>query len=302
MPRSHHRAASLRSWALHAGTLAGAALCVALDRRIRRRTSIPVAVGAVSVAWYAAIALAERRAPYRDDWNDDHDGDTRADVAFVAATFATNLAVQSVSASIVRRVGVDAGVSRLPTPVGVAVAVLAYDLAHTLHHKLAHERGPAWKLHSVHHSPERLYWLNAPRFHVGEVAFDALVEGVIVGLLGLSHDQHTGFLAIRSLYGQVQHSNVDVRSGIWNRIFSTPDLHRWHHSVIYEEGDTNFGALTSVWDQVLGTFHLPDEPFAGTTGVGRMPEFPTSFTALQRVPLDWERIKEANAATWGGGA
>jgi sterol desaturase/sphingolipid hydroxylase (fatty acid hydroxylase superfamily) len=122
---------------------------------------------------------------------------------------------------------------------------------------------------------------------------------IVVGALGLSHEQHVVHQAMRALYGQVQHCNVDVDSGPLNWVFSTPDLHRWHHSTVYAEGDTNYGAITSVWDQVFGTHFEPaDREGPEQIGVGRMPDFPRTFWALERVPLDWKKIRDRNAETW----
>jgi sterol desaturase/sphingolipid hydroxylase (fatty acid hydroxylase superfamily) len=280
--------------------LVGASVSVALDRRLRRIRPIetPVVVGVVAAGWYAVLASMERRVPFRSDWNAPRDGDPAVDRGFVVTTFACNLVSQPVGNAVARRCGWDLGLRRLPTPVAVVVSVSLYDLAHTLVHRLGHEWGPAWQVHSVHHSPTRLYWLNATRFHVVEAVLDGIVEAAIVGVLGLSRDQHIGHLAVRALYGQLQHSNVEVDSGPLDRVFSTPDLHRWHHSVDYDEGDTNFGAVTSVWDQLLGSFFRPSAPFGGTTGIGRMPAFPSGYAQLQRVPFEWAEIRDRNADTW----
>ena len=95
-----------------------------------------------------------------------------------------------------------------------------------------------------------------------------------------------------------QHANVAVDSGPLNRIFATPDLHRWHHSEVYEEGDTNYGAVLSIWDQLLGSWFWPGRQLDSEIGVGRMPRFPSTWADLQRVPLRWEAIKADNADTW----
>ncbi len=297
------RTARRRSIALHTGVALVAVAAVALDRRLqrRRRVEAPIAVGAVATAWYGIVAMMEQRHPYRAAWNEPRDGDVAADATFLASTFAASLVSQPLGTTVVARSRVDLGLRRLPTPVAVAISVGLYDLVHTLMHRLGHEWGPAWKVHSVHHSPTRLYWLNATRFNLIETITEGVLESVLLGVLGMSRDQHIGHLAVRALYGQLQHCNVEVDSGPLDRVFSTPDLHRWHHSVDYDEGDTNYGAVTSVWDQLLGSFHRPAAQFEGTTGVGRMPEFPTSYAELQRAPFEWPEIRERNAETWWDG-
>jgi sterol desaturase/sphingolipid hydroxylase (fatty acid hydroxylase superfamily) len=195
-------------------------------------------------------------------------------------------------------VGVRLPLRSLPAPVAVPVAIAAYDLFHASFHRLFHEWGPGWTIHAVHHSPKRLYWFNAMRFHAVETLIDTVVETMIGAVLPLSADQQVGYVIMRGTYGQFQHCNIALDSGPLNRVFSTPDLHRWHHSVVYAEGDTNYGAITSVWDQLFGSYFHPDRPLESEMGVGRMPEFPTSWRQLQLVPLQWARIKQRNAATW----
>jgi sterol desaturase/sphingolipid hydroxylase (fatty acid hydroxylase superfamily) len=289
----------LTSWALHGGVLAGAAVSLAVDRRLRRSGRNPaVAVPAVTAVFYGVVALTERVRPHRKDWQPTLK-EFVTDGTFLASVMATQGAAMAVAAPVRRRTRRTFRADRLPVPVGAAVGILAFDLFHSRMHQVSHQWGPAWRVHSVHHSAERLYWFNATRFQTLEMFVDMVVETVVVGTLGLSHEQHVVYQALRSMYGQVQHCNVDVDSGPLNRVFSTPDLHRWHHSTVYAEGDTNFGAVTSVWDQLLGTHFDPeDRDGPEQTGVGRMPDFPQSFWELERVPLDWAQIRERNSGTW----
>ena len=190
-------------------------------------------------------------------------------------------------------------VARLPIPVAVAIAVAAYDLVHSRLHQLGHVWGPGWRVHSAHHSPKGLYWINAGRFHAAELLIDSPFGGLVIGRLGLSRDQHIACQTVRLTYGQLQHCNIDLRSGPLDHLFSTPDIHRWHHSTIYAEGNTNYGAITTIWDKLFGTFYRPaDRDGPDELGVGRMPDFPQRCWELQRVPVDWARIRERNADTW----
>ena len=60
-----------------------------------------------------------------------------------------------------------------------------------------------------------------------------------------------------------------------------------------------YGAITSVWDRVFGTFFRPtDRSGPDQVGIGRMPDFPQEFLELERAPFEWADIRERNAATW----
>lgn len=289
----------LTSWALHGGVVAGAALTLAVDRRMRRRGRNPAAVvPVVTAAFYGVVALVERRRPYRSDWQPTRD-DVVTDGAFLASVMASQGMAIAVATPARRRIRRTLRADRLPVAAGAVLGILAFDLFHSRLHQLGHVWGPAWRVHSVHHSAERLYWFNATRFQSLEMFIDMVMETVVIGALGLSHEQHVVYQALRGMYGQVQHCNIDMDSGPLSRVFSTPDLHRWHHSTVYAEGDTNYGAVTSFWDQVFGNHFDPvDRDGPDQIGVGRMPDFPQTFWELERVPLDWDEIKDRNAETW----
>ena len=59
------------------------------------------------------------------------------------------------------------------------------------------------------------------------------------------------------VHGLLQHCNVDLKHGIFNHIFATADLHRWHHSADFDESNRNFGNNLSIWDTLFGTRYLP---------------------------------------------
>jgi sterol desaturase/sphingolipid hydroxylase (fatty acid hydroxylase superfamily) len=185
---------------------------------------------------------------------------------------------------------------------GLAASLLTSDLIHYSLHRLGHEWGPAWTFHSVHHSPERLHIFNATRFHPVEQAVEGVLEGFALGAVGFTTPQHLTHATARATYGQLQHANIAVDSGALDHVFATPDLHRWHHSEIYAEGDTNYGAVISVWDRLFGTFFRPDRAFDAKLGVGRMPDFPQRLWGLLATPFRWAAIKRRNADTWYGDA
>jgi sterol desaturase/sphingolipid hydroxylase (fatty acid hydroxylase superfamily) len=264
---------------------------------------------ATVVGWNGLLLLLERRRPFDPGWNPPA-REARTDGAFFLTSTISALSGQALGATLAHRFGArrrrSASSDRTPLvghlgiAGGLVASLLTSDLIHYGLHRLGHEWGPAWKFHSIHHSPERLHIFNATRFHPVEQAVEGVLEGFALGAVGFSAAQHVTHSTARATYGQLQHSNISVDSGALDHVFATPDLHRWHHSEIYAEGDTNYGAVISVWDRLLGTFFRPDRAFDAKLGVGRMPGFPQRFRGLLTTPFRWATIKRDNADTWYG--
>ena len=63
--------------------------------------------------------------------------------------------------------------------------VLAVDFMRYWLHRAAHESDTLWRLHSVHHSVEQLYWLNTARFHPIEKALQMCLDSLPFLLMGV---------------------------------------------------------------------------------------------------------------------
>jgi sterol desaturase/sphingolipid hydroxylase (fatty acid hydroxylase superfamily) len=66
------------------------------------------------------------------------------------------------------------------------------------------------------------------------------------------------------------HLNSPIRFGWFNRVFSSPQTHRIHHSNLLEHRDKNFATILPLWDILFGTYYHPKEqewPITGVTGV-----------------------------------
>ena len=284
--------------ALYGATIAAAVAAPALIDRVARRVPPPVAESAVTAtlvagAW-ATIAGLERVRPYREDWNRS-DGAESTDLFHLvvggATTQVLGAALTTPVRSRLRRANAGRAMSPLPLPARIAVSLVVYDLYHSALHRLAHEWGPLWRLHAVHHSAPRLYWLNATRFHPLEMLLDATGENLIAAALGLDARAAVGHRVFRGIFGQIQHANVAMDSGTANAVLSSPERHRWHHSTVPAEGNTNYGALFCVWDRLVGTDYLPDgQEMTGEIGVGGMPDFPQDILGQLEAPLRWNAL------------
>jgi sterol desaturase/sphingolipid hydroxylase (fatty acid hydroxylase superfamily) len=262
------------------------------------------------VLFYALIAWLERALPHRREWNRAH-GDVGADTLHLLLTGA---AAQGLYGALLlgpltllggwlsTAAGAPFWPTQAPLFAQLVLALVLAELGHYLFHRLSHENPRVWRLHAAHHSAPRLYWVNATRFHVLDLFLIISCESVPLALLGAGQEVLGPYFAFRAVYGQVQHCNVDMPTPRWlDRIFSTPGVHRWHHSTISREGNTNYGAVLCCWDHVFRSFFRPDAPFAGPVGIGQLPDFPSSYLGQQLSPFRWWAFAGARSAPRAAG-
>lgn len=289
---SSRASARWRAAGVYGAALAATFGAPALSRRFTRwvgpSAADTVTLGALVGGGWVTLGVLERLFPFRADWNVAR-GDVATDTGdlLLAGPLAQVIAglmtapVRSLARSDARAGGV---LRRLPLPARVAVLVLGFDLVHSPLHRLLHERPRLWRVHAVHHSPERLYRGNAPRFHPVESVMDLSHEMVMLALLAPDRETLLAYRVARGLAGQITHCNIDIDSGALNAVLSTPERHRWHHSTDLVEGNTNYGAIVSVWDRAMGTALLPDRAFDAEIGNGD-PDYPAGWVGQLVAPF-----------------
>lgn len=172
----------------------------------------------------------------------------------------------------------------LPVAAQAGLMLLAADFPRYWMHRAFHKFTALWRLHAVHHSPHRLYWLNVGRFHPIEKATQYAVDALPFALLGVSNEVLAAYFVFYALNGFFQHSNCKLRLGPLNYIVSGPELHRWHHSEVEKESDTNFGNNLILWDLLFGTRFLPDDREVGPLGLLNR-HYPVGFLAQMKTPF-----------------
>jgi sterol desaturase/sphingolipid hydroxylase (fatty acid hydroxylase superfamily) len=284
---------SRSSWAALAGALA-------LEPLLGAPSALLVAQGAGALA----IVVAERLWPFRREWNHSH-GDLLTDVchAIVSGLGTAQLARPLVMAAGVvvagalsRSLGVGLWPAHWHPLAQLALALVIAELPQYWLHRWQHERDWLWRFHAVHHSAPRLYWLNAARFHPVDLGLLYVIGWVPLVLLGCPETTLMLFALFDAVFGMLQHSNIDVRLGPLNRVFSMAEPHRWHHSRVLDEANTNYGSNLIVWDLVFGTFFLPaDREPPARIGIAAMPAFPPGYLAQLAVPFRWRRVQSEAA-------
>lgn len=171
----------------------------------------------------------------------------------------------------------------LPAWTQMSLMMLIGDFFHYWLHRAAHELRPLWKFHAVHHSVNKMYWLNVGRFHPVDKSLQFLCDGLPFILLGVSEQVMALYFVVYSIKGFFQHSNVDVRLGLFNYLISGPELHRWHHSRSVAESNRNYGNNLIIWDIVFGTYFLPKQRSVGALGLRH--DYPGGFLGQLKAPF-----------------
>lgn len=286
-----------RGVGLHAAIVGASLLAPRLanlaERRMSRTTAATVATAVPTLALHVALELLERKRPFRQSWNQPHD-DVGADLGHATiagamsgaiGTAALAGAMAALPAPVVRATHA-AWPSKAPLVVKLYLGLAAMEFGHYWHHRSSHEWAPMWRFHAVHHAAPRLHWPNALWFHPLDLGALMFCERLPLRLLGLDRDTRLAVSVFGAVYGQLQHANIDLDSGPANLVFSTPDQHRWHHSNVLAEGNTDYGARVSLWDRVFGTYFLPRRrDFDGVVGVIGRPDYPLDILGQLAAPF-----------------
>ena len=121
-------------------------------------------------------------------------------------------------------------------------------------HYACHHSNLLWNVHRLHHSDPDLNVTTGLRYHHGELILEVLVRSAFMVAIGVDLEVLLGCQAIVSLFVLFHHTNTVLPGEHWLAwVFIVPRLHRVHHSVNRSEHDSNYGAVFSFWDRLLGS-------------------------------------------------
>lgn len=129
-------------------------------------------------------------------------------------------------------------------------------LVHITEHKLK----LLWRFHVVHHADTNVDVTTGLRHHP--------VESVLRGIFFFMGIMVTGapmyavmiYQTILVFFTAFEHANISLPKWLdtaMSYIFISPNMHKVHHHWKQPYTDSNYGAIFSVWDRLLGTYkHL----------------------------------------------
>ena len=244
----------------------------------------------LSYAWIVIwLLILEWKMPYRKDWRLS-DGQLGVDLGH------TILNKGLVQLFIVQLLGlelIDSSGNTLaqqaPLFVQVIIGLIVSEIGLYGAHRLAHEWPWLWRFHAVHHSVKKLWLVNTGRFHFVDSFASVFASMPFLILSGISMDAIVWVSAITAYIGILTHCNVDMRCGVLNYVFNTPNLHRWHHSTRPEEGNKNYGENMMLWDQLFGTYLYKKNENIDFIGI--TDHMPAKLIDQLKMPFAWKKFQ-----------
>lgn len=126
-------------------------------------------------------------------------------------------------------------------------------LVHVTEHKVPF----LWRFHVIHHADNNVDVTTGLRHHPGE----SLLRGIFffVGILVSGAPMYAVmiFQTILVIATAFTHANISLPKKLdaaLSYVLVSPNMHKVHHHWKQPYTDSNYGAILSIWDRLLGTF------------------------------------------------
>jgi len=143
----------------------------------------------------------------------------------------------------------------------IIIGVLALDFSSWLVHLIMHKSRTLWRFHLIHHSDNNVDVTTGLRHHPG----DSLLRGIFfILLIFISGAPMYSVMIYQTLViisTAFTHANINLPKNLdraLSYIFVSPNMHKVHHHWKQPYTDSNYGAVFSFWDRILGTFKKMD--------------------------------------------
>jgi len=144
----------------------------------------------------------------------------------------------------------------------VIISFLALDffggwLVHITQHKVY----VLWKFHVVHHADNNVDVTTGLRHHPIESALRGLFFFAGILLSGAPMYAVMIFQTLLVLSTAFTHANIRLPRWLdvpMSYVFVSPNMHKVHHHWQQPYTDSNYGAVLSIWDRLLGTYKKLD--------------------------------------------
>ena len=252
------------------------------------------------------VLLAERAVPFKPEWNKSRD-DVFTDLSSLAvilvileplAKLVSTWLITILLVWLGQHSSVDIFPNHWPIMMQLALFAITAEFGRYWMHRFSHTNSVLWRFHASHHSSNKLYQFNGYRIHPFNHLWNYFLGQFPLILLGAGSDVVMVYFVFSSIVAAFQHANIDSRNGPLNYIFSTNELHRWHHTTERSVGLKNHGSVLILWDLLFGTYHSGKDKNGRRetlekVGIYSPKRYPiNSYLKQLVVPFCWKRCVE----------
>ena len=126
-------------------------------------------------------------------------------------------------------------------------------LVHLVEHKVKF----LWRFHVVHHSDNNVDVTTGLRHHPVESVLRGVFFFIGIAVSGAPMYAVMIYQTVLIFFTAFEHANISLPKWLDNGlsyIFVSPNMHKVHHHWKQPYTDSNYGAILSIWDRLLGTF------------------------------------------------
>jgi sterol desaturase/sphingolipid hydroxylase (fatty acid hydroxylase superfamily) len=143
----------------------------------------------------------------------------------------------------------------------IIIGVLALDFSSWLVHIVMHKIPLLWRFHLIHHSDTTVDVTTGLRHHPGDSLLRGIFFLILIFISGAPVYSVMIYQTLVVLSTAFTHANINLSPGIdkaLSYILISPNMHKVHHHWKQPYTDSNYGAVFSIWDRLLGTFRKLD--------------------------------------------
>ncbi len=139
----------------------------------------------------------------------------------------------------------------------IIIGILVLDFSSWLVHFIMHKTGVLWRFHLIHHTDTNVDVTTGLRHHPGDSLLRGIFFIIFIFISGAPMYSVMIYQTLVVVATAFTHANISLPKkmdkGLSYFIIS-PNMHKVHHHWKQPYTDSNYGAVFSFWDRLLGTF------------------------------------------------
>jgi sterol desaturase/sphingolipid hydroxylase (fatty acid hydroxylase superfamily) len=139
----------------------------------------------------------------------------------------------------------------------IFIAVMALDFSSWLVHLVMHKTSVLWRFHLIHHSDNNVDVTTGLRHHPGDSFLRGLFFLLLIFISGAPMYSVMIYQTLVVMSTAFTHANISLPKKLdraLSYVLVSPNMHKVHHHWKQPYTDSNYGAVFSIWDRLLGTF------------------------------------------------